>query len=165
VHLSREKVGEAVGPYRKRDGLQDGFSFRLEPTRRIHVHLEADLELLPGMKATERSTIRFDENLFFQCVRLDESGFDRALLTFVLAEYMADFWAKNKDRHYELLEEIGIVFVTPDVAIFKSREELTGGIDANGKPREPARRLQAYVCVKTESGWRFAASFSRTIEE
>src|SRR3972149_6592715 len=83
VHFSCKKVGEAVDPNRKRDGLQDGFALRLEPTRGIHVHLEPDLQLLLGMKAPEQSTIRFDENHLFQRVRLDESGFDGALLTLV----------------------------------------------------------------------------------
>ena len=65
----------------------------------------------------------------------------------------------------KLLDEIGIVFVTPDVAIYKYRLEMTGDVDADGKPLPPTKRLSARVFVKKDGKWLHAAAFARTIEE
>ena len=65
----------------------------------------------------------------------------------------------------KLLDEIGIVFVTPDVAIYKYRFEMTGDVDAEGKPLPPTKRLSARVFVKKNGKWLHAAAFARPIEE
>ena len=65
----------------------------------------------------------------------------------------------------KILDEIGIVFVTPDVAIYKFSVEITGSLDAEGKPLPPLKMLYASVCVKKNDKWLRAAVFNRPIEE
>ena len=77
---------------------------------------------------------------------------------------LSEYWASQKS-HYKQLDEIGIIFVTPDVAIFKERGELTGRFDADGKPQPPQKVLEAWVLVKKNGKWMVAAFFQRTIEE
>jgi ketosteroid isomerase-like protein len=80
-------------------------------------------------------------------------------------KYMSDMWERHKNVQYKLLDEIGIIFVTPDVAIYKVQEEVTGELNADGRPQSPRRRLAARVLVKRNGNWLYAASFYRTIEE
>ena len=65
----------------------------------------------------------------------------------------------------KILDEIGIVFVTPEVAIYKFRVEITGSLDADGKPLPPLKMLYASVCVKKNDKWLRAAVFNRPVEE
>jgi ketosteroid isomerase-like protein len=67
--------------------------------------------------------------------------------------------------HVKQLEEIGIIFVTPDVAIYKQRTVWTGWVDEDGKPTPPVKQLTANVYVKQSGKWLEAAWFSRDIEE
>ena len=78
---------------------------------------------------------------------------------------LTERFERQKDRQAKLLDEIGIIFVTPDVAIFKMRGEFTGMLDADGKPLPPLKRLIAHVYVKKNSRWLRAAWFGRPIEE
>ncbi len=70
-----------------------------------------------------------------------------------------------KNFHSKMLEEIGIVFVTPDVAIYKSRYENGGMLDEAGTALHPTKALVADVYVKKNGKWMYAASFSRPMEE
>ena len=71
-----------------------------------------------------------------------------------LEEYLStDVWGRQPDIQWKLVDEIGIVFVTPDVAIYKERDEPTGRLDADGKPLPPAKRLIARVFVKKSGEW------------
>jgi ketosteroid isomerase-like protein len=72
-------------------------------------------------------------------------------------------WERQKDIQYKLLDEIGIVFVTPDVAIYKYRDETTGAIDADGKAIPPYKRLYALVLVKKNGNWLWTTFFARRI--
>lgn len=78
---------------------------------------------------------------------------------------MADLFQAQKDVQRKMLEEIGIVFVTPDVAIYKLRMEVTNWIGQDGKPQPPAKYLRALILVKRNGKWLFAAPFNRPIEE
>ena len=78
---------------------------------------------------------------------------------------LSETWGRQKDQKYELLEEIGLIFVTPNVAIHKYRELTTGLLDADGKPLPPRKRLLAYVYVKKNGQWLAAHFFARRIEE
>ena len=80
-------------------------------------------------------------------------------------KFYAEFWKINQDSRHKLLDEIGIIFVTPDVAIYKGRDETLGGTDADGNPRLPLRELRAWVLVKREGRWLLAAGFTRPTEE
>jgi hypothetical protein len=70
-----------------------------------------------------------------------------------------------KNAKIELLDEIGIVFVTPDVAIYKCRYSGSGIVDEDGKAVPPYEFLWAGVWVKKNGKWLLTARFSRPIEE
>jgi uncharacterized protein (TIGR02246 family) len=81
-------------------------------------------------------------------------------------EYYSDLFKRHPAIRSELLEEIGIIFVTPDVAIYKSRRENTGYVDEEGKPLTQSRKsLMAWVQVKKGGKWMNVAFFSRPIIE
>ena len=46
-----------------------------------------------------------------------------------------DIWGRHKDLQYQLRDEIGIVFVTNDVAIYKTYVDVTGILDEDGNPQ------------------------------
>ena len=79
-------------------------------------------------------------------------------------KWLSEFFT-GQHVHVKQLEEIGIVFVTPDVAIYKARNEWSGFVDEDGKPIPPAKNLRANVYVKQGGKWLVAATFWRTIEE
>ena len=64
-------------------------------------------------------------------------------------------------------EEIGIVFFTPDCAVYKSRITNTGLVGKDGEPRPQLKWkwLGAWVMVKKGNKWLVAAFFSRDTEE
>ena len=53
-------------------------------------------------------------------------------------KYFTETWERQKDMHAKFLDEIGIIFVTPEVAIYKCRDEITGSLDADGNVTDPA---------------------------
>ena len=80
-------------------------------------------------------------------------------------EFLSDHWGRQKDFQYELIDEIGLIFVAPNVAIHKYHERTTGLLDADGKPLPERKRLVAYVYVKKDGKWMAATFFARPIEE
>ena len=74
-------------------------------------------------------------------------------------------WTQSNDGQASLIEEIGIVFVAPDVAIHKARYESTGYLDENGNPEPPAKYLVARVMVKRNGKWLQTTYLSRPTEE
>lgn len=82
-----------------------------------------------------------------------------------MEETYVDIFANNEHVQYKLTDEIGIVFVTPEVAIYKHNDEITGALDADGKPLPPIKRLSAKLFVKKNGSWLWAAHFYRRIEE
>ncbi len=80
-------------------------------------------------------------------------------------EYYADLFKRQPSIKSKRLEEIGIIFVTPDVAVYKARMDNTGLVDEDGKPLPQLKWLGAWVMVKKNGKWLSAAFFSRLIEE
>ena len=80
-------------------------------------------------------------------------------------EHYADLFKRQPNIKAHCLEEIGIVFVTSDVAIYKARMDNTGLVDEEGKLLPQLKWLGAWVMVKKNSKWLVAAFFSRPIEE
>ncbi len=70
-----------------------------------------------------------------------------------------------KDLRVKLLDDVGIVFVTPDVAIHKYRSESTGSIDDDGNPLPPSKSLIALIYAKKGDTWLVTARFTSPIEE
>jgi hypothetical protein len=69
-----------------------------------------------------------------------------------------------KDIVIEQLEEIGIIFVTPDVAIFKSRQRYIGTLDEAGGVIPPMDVLFAEVYLKRNGRWLAHSWFWRPID-
>ena len=80
-------------------------------------------------------------------------------------KYLSGMFSDAKDIQFKLLDEIGIVFVTSDVAIYKHYDEVTGRLDDDGKSVPPFKRLSARVFVKKNGKWLYVAGFHRPIEE
>ena len=79
--------------------------------------------------------------------------------------FFASQFEQSKDLEAKILEVIGVVFVTPEVAIHKFRYEVSNLLDADGKPLPPERALGASVFIKKGGKWLRAALFTRPIEE
>ena len=71
----------------------------------------------------------------------------------------------QKNMEYKRFDEIGIVFVTPDVAIYKAHWKFSGMIDADGNALPPDTALGASVMVKRGGKWLLAAHFARAADE
>ncbi len=80
-------------------------------------------------------------------------------------EYMADMFKRQPSIKSKILEEIGIIFFTPDVAVYKALMDNTGLVDEDGKQLPQLKWLGAWVMVKKNGEWLSAAFFTRPIEE
>jgi uncharacterized protein (TIGR02246 family) len=97
----------------------------------------------------------------------DETVEDWAGLTkgrAAMEKNLTELFSRENDRRQEELEEIGIVFVTPDVAIYKSKRVTTGTVDAEGNPLPPEKVMFARVMVKREGRWYLAAWFGAPLQ-
>ena len=80
-------------------------------------------------------------------------------------EAMSAAWQRQKDLQFKRLEELGIVFMSPDVGIYKVRCESTGELDEDEKPVPASKWLGAWVFSKQGGKWLCSAFFSRPIDE
>jgi ketosteroid isomerase-like protein len=71
--------------------------------------------------------------------------------------YLTEYFEDQEGTKANPGEEIGLFFVTPEVAIYKGRAEFTGDIDEDGKPLPATRTLVAMVFVKKNEKWLRAA--------
>ena len=76
------------------------------------------------------------------------------------AENMVDLFKRQPNIKSEILEEIGIIFFTPDVAVYKALMDNTGLVDEDGEPLPQVKFLVASVLVKKNDQWLFAAFFT-----
>jgi ketosteroid isomerase-like protein len=74
-------------------------------------------------------------------------------------KYWEGFFEANKEAKIELLNEIGIIFVKPDVAIFKARGQASGWGGLDGE------FLSAHVFARKNGRWLEVAAFTRPVEE
>ena len=81
------------------------------------------------------------------------------------SDNMVDLWKQQPSIQNHILEEIGIIFFTPDVAVYKALMDNTGRVDEDGKPLPQVKWLAAVVMVKRNGQWLQAAFFTRPIEE
>ncbi len=77
---------------------------------------------------------------------------------------LTEEFANQSDIQFNLVEEIGIVFLTQETAILKYRAEYTGMLDGEGKPLPPVKTLSADIVVKKDGKWVETAYFERPIE-
>jgi ketosteroid isomerase-like protein len=76
------------------------------------------------------------------------------------------FAETQKNAQVKILEDIGIVFVTPDVAIHRYTHESSGLLDEeDGKPLPPQKAQRANVFVRKGGKWLLAVFLMQPIEE
>ena len=66
------------------------------------------------------------------------------------------FKTRFKNVQYKQIEEIGIQFVTPTVAIYKDRYDFSGALDKDGNTLPPSKWSNAHVLVKKNGKWMYA---------
>ncbi len=81
------------------------------------------------------------------------------------SDNLVDLWKRQPSIQSEILEEIGIIFFTPDVAVYKALMDNTGLVDEDGEPLPQVKFLVAWVMVKKNGKWLSAAFFTQPIEE
>ena len=74
------------------------------------------------------------------------------------------------DRHkrsikYQVLEELGFAFLTPEVALVRQRVVFTNRFDADGASLPDNNELVAIVFVKKNNTWKMGAILENTIDE
>ena len=82
-----------------------------------------------------------------------------------LENSIAEWFEQQKAIQEKQKAEIGIIFVTNDVAIYKFNLEHTGMIDGDGNPLPPSQSLIAFVFVKKDGRWLKVARFASPIEQ
>jgi len=66
------------------------------------------------------------------------------------------FATRFKDVQYKQFEEIGIQFITPNVAIYKDRYDFSGALDKEGNTMPSTKWSNAHVLLKKDGKWRYA---------
>jgi len=84
-------------------------------------------------------------------------------------EAIEEFWENRLgslgDTQINIVEEISLEFVTPEVAIWQARIEFTNRPpDAEGNPRLPSQSYAANVYVKRDGRWFRKGAFLRPVE-
>ena len=80
-----------------------------------------------------------------------------------------ELWKWQKSAMYKVVEELGISFISPDVALYRARYERTGQIEKDGTPI-PRNEWQGVWILAKKGGkwlgkWLIAAWYTRPIEE
>ena len=118
-----------------------------------------------GMEQMNAAWNKHDIEAFSVFVNEDAESWDGAQDNAAILKDTSQSWDRQKDVQWKVTEEIGIVFVTPDAAIYKVRCESTGELDENGKPVPPSKWLGAWVFAKISGKWEGRGFFARPIEE
>ena len=129
--------------------------------------------VLPAATTTdEESAIREVEKQIFQTMEKRDTKAHTALYADPLQtlaqpltraaheKYHVDAWARQKDLQNKLIEDLGVVFLTPEVTIHSFRVEITGALDADGKPVPPRKRRVSRVFVKKDGKWLAGANYA-----
>lgn len=78
------------------------------------------------IEQTNAAWNKHDMEAFSVFVNEDAESWDGAQDKAAILKDTSQSWDRQKDVQWKVTEEIGIVFVTPDVAIYKVRCESTG---------------------------------------
>jgi ketosteroid isomerase-like protein len=73
-------------------------------------------------------------------------------------------WEWQKNVKYNVVEELGITFISPDVALYKARCENTGEIQKDGTPLPTHKWQGVWILAKRDGKWLIPAWYSRPIE-
>jgi ketosteroid isomerase-like protein len=80
-------------------------------------------------------------------------------------KYYIELWEWQKSAIYKVVEELGISFVSPDVALYKARCESTGQIEKDGTPIPRNEWQGVWILAKKNGKWLIPAWYTRAIEE
>jgi hypothetical protein len=80
-------------------------------------------------------------------------------------KWITEYLDNQTDAQFNFLGEIGIVFVTSDVAIYKDHHEVVDMVDADGNRLPKLKRIWASVWAKRNGKWLMTTQFVRRIEE
>jgi len=80
-------------------------------------------------------------------------------------KYLTEIWKWQKSAQHNVVEEIGIILIAPDTAIYKARCESTGEVKKDGTPIPKNEWLGAWILAKKGEKWLIAGFFPRAIEE
>jgi hypothetical protein len=80
-------------------------------------------------------------------------------------KYWEERYKTQKDSSTNVSDVIGVIFVTPEVAIWKAKLEALNMLGDDGKLIPATKFLMASVLAKKNGKWLEVASFSRPIEE
>jgi hypothetical protein len=78
--------------------------------------------------------------------------------------YMAEFFEHQPDVEYGQLDEIGLVFVTPEVAIYRTFGQVSNVVGSDGSRVPPNQILEGWIFVKRSDSWKVATYFLRPVE-
>ena len=81
-----------------------------------------------------------------------------------IEDVYTDMFDRNKDVRAEIVEDFGIRFLTPTVAVWRGVVEYTGLLGADGEALPPSTSQGALMIVKQEGQWRCAAMFEGPTE-
>ena len=78
---------------------------------------------------------------------------------------LTEQWEWQKNVKYTLVEELGITFISPEVALYKAHWETTGEIEKDGTPIPRNEWQGVWILAKKNGKWLIPAWYTRPIEE
>lgn len=130
------------------------------------------------LKAEEEALRKFLDEVRVAYTNRDSKAmagmFDETMMTLsgfrkgreAIEEFWANFLGSLGNTQINILEEISLEFVTPEVAIYQTRIEFTNQPpDADGNPQPPQEYFAANVYVKRDGLWLRKGAFLRSITD
>jgi hypothetical protein len=65
-----------------------------------------------------------------------------------MVQSWTNYFGNNENVQMKQYEEVGIHFITPDVAVYKARFEIGGRVDSNGESIPPSKHGGLWVLVR-----------------
>lgn len=76
---------------------------------------------------------------------------------------LTEQWEWQKNVKYNVVEKLGITFISPDVAFYKARCVTTGEIEKDGTPIPRNEWQGVWILAKKDGKWLIPAWFTRPI--
>jgi ketosteroid isomerase-like protein len=80
-------------------------------------------------------------------------------------KFFTELWEWQKNVKFNVVEELGISFISADVALYKARFERTGEIEKDGTPIPRSEWQGVWILAKKGGKWLIPAWYTRPIEE
>jgi ketosteroid isomerase-like protein len=82
-----------------------------------------------------------------------------------IEQLYAEIFERNKDIRAQIVEDLGVRFLAPTVALWRGTSRFTGLHDADGELMPPLSNRAVVMMVKKGGQWKFAALFDRPVED